>query len=129
MGNNIKNKRGLELVTDAFHVTKQLQKYSFICYILSYQVWWCNVKQFLSYSKNYTCKFMQVNWWHRILFHFHLSFWIWKVWKGKGKINKKWISWERKDLLRLNKTLFTVFKGLSLGEKLQIWWKIAQALM
>ena len=26
---------------------------------------------------------MQVNSWHRKLFHFHLSFWIWKVWKGK----------------------------------------------
>ena len=32
-------------------VTKPVQKNSFIRYILSDQVWWCNVKQFLSYSK------------------------------------------------------------------------------
>ena len=32
----------------------------------------------MSYSKNYICKFMQVSWWHHKLFHFHLSFWIWK---------------------------------------------------
>ena len=31
---------------------KQVQKNFFICYILSDQVSWCNVKQFLSYSKN-----------------------------------------------------------------------------
>ena len=29
---------------------------------------------------------MQVNLWHHKLFHFHLSFWIWKVWKGRKKI-------------------------------------------
>ena len=40
-----------------------------------------NVKQFLSYTKNYICKFMQVNFWHHKLFHCHFSFWIWKVWK------------------------------------------------
>ena len=27
----------------------------------------------------------QVNSWHHKLFHFQLSFWIWKVWKGKKK--------------------------------------------
>ena len=61
----------------------QVQKDSFISYVLSDQVWWCNIKQFLSYSKNYSCKFMQVNLWHHKLFHFHLPFWIWKVWKGR----------------------------------------------
>ena len=53
-----------------------------------------NIKRFLSYSKNYTCKFMQANSGHRKLFHFHLSFRIWKVWKGRRKITKNWISWE-----------------------------------
>ena len=57
----------------------------FLCYILSDKIWWCNVKQFLSYSKNYICKFMQVNSWHHKLFHFHLSFWIRKVWKDNFK--------------------------------------------
>ena len=33
-------------------VMKQVQKNCLISYILSHQVWWCNIKQFLSYSKN-----------------------------------------------------------------------------
>ena len=33
---------------------------SFIYYILSDQVWWCNVKQFLGYSKNYICKYTSI---------------------------------------------------------------------
>ena len=37
---------------------------SFNRYILSDQVWWCNVKLFLTYPKNYICKFMQVISWH-----------------------------------------------------------------
>ena len=88
----------------------------FISYILSDQVWWCNIKRFLSYSKNYTCKFMQANSWHK-LFHFHLSFWIWKVWKGRGKITKAWISRERKELFRWNKSIFHNFW------RAIIWWK------
>ena len=75
---------------------KQVQENSLVRYILSDQVWWCNVKQFLSYSKNYICKFMQVNSWHK-LFHFHLSFWIWKVWKGREKTTKIWVTQERKE--------------------------------
>ena len=74
----IKNKRGLKLATSR----------SSIHYISSGQVWWCNAKQFFSYFKNYICKFMHVNSWHHKLFHFHLSFWIWKVWKGREKITK-----------------------------------------
>ena len=51
--------------------------------MLPHQVWWYSIKWFLSYSKSYICKFMQANSWHHKLFHFHLFFWIWKVWKGK----------------------------------------------
>ena len=47
----------------------------------------CNIKKFLSYSKNYICRFMKANSWHK-LFHFHLSFWFWKVWKGREKLQK-----------------------------------------
>ena len=65
-----------------------------------------NVKWFLSYSKNYVCKFMQANSWHHELFHFHLPFWIWKMWKRREKITKIWISWERKELFRWNKKHF-----------------------
>ena len=103
--------RHTELV--ALQITKQVQKYSLLCYSLSEQVWWCNVKQLLSYSKNCICKFMQVNWWHHKSFHFHLSFWIWKVWKGREKITKIWISREWKELFRWNKKhFFIIFKGL-----------------
>ena len=42
----IKNKRGLELVTVALQVTKQVHKNFFISYTLSDQVWWCNIKWF-----------------------------------------------------------------------------------
>ena len=96
---------------------KQVQKNSFICYILSDQIWWCNVKQFLSYSKNYIFKFMQADSWHHKLFHLQLSFWIWKAWKGREKNTKTWISWEWKELFRRNKKAFFIgFKGLSFGE-------------
>ena len=91
-------------------------------YILSDPVWWFNIKRFLSYSKNYTCKFMEANSWHHKLFHFHLSFWIWKVWKGREKITKIWISREREELFRWNKKhFFAVFEGFSFGEEIKIW--------
>ena len=61
------------------------------------------VKQFWSYSKNYICIFMQVSSWYHKLFHFHLSFWIWKLGKGREKITKNWISREQKELFRRNK--------------------------
>ena len=57
----------------------------------------CNIKRFLSYSKNYTCKFMQASSWHDKLFHFYFFFWIRKVRKGRGKITKVWVSRERKE--------------------------------
>ena len=59
--------------------------------------------------KNYICKFMQANLWHHKLFHFHLLFWIWKVWKGRGKNTKIWISREQQELLRWNKKYFSWF--------------------
>ena len=112
----IKNKRGLEPVTSHSSDYKISSQNFFISCILSDQVWWCNIKRFLSYSKNYTCKFMQANSWHK-LFHFHLFFWIWKVWKGRGKIAKiAKISWERKELFRWNKTFFSFQRAI-------IWWK------
>ena len=84
----IKNKRDLELVT--LQVTKQVWKNDFISYKLSDQIWWYNIKWFLSYSKNCICKFKPANSWHK-LFHFylffHLSFWIWKIWKGNNYKN------------------------------------------
>ena len=55
-----------------------------LMYYIPDQVWRCNIKSFLSYSKNYICYFMQANSWHK-LFYFRLSFWVWKVWKEREK--------------------------------------------
>ena len=116
MGKIIKNKRSLELGPVALQATKQVQKNSFISYVLSDQVWWCNIKWFFSYSKNYICKFMQANSWHHELFHFHLSFRIFKVWKGNEKNTKIWISRELEylKLWHLSKTLENIPVNLQL---------------
>ena len=95
---------------------KQVQKSSFISQILSDQVWWCYIKHFLSYFKNCICKFMQANSWHHKLFHLRLSFCIWKVWKGREKVTKIWISQERKELLKRNNTFHSFWR-------VTIWWK------
>ena len=97
---------------------KQVQKNPFIHYILSDQVWWCNVEQFLSYSKNYICKFLQVSSWHHKLFHFHLTFLIWKVWKGREKTQKfKYLKNEKSFLDEINNIFRSFWKAI-------IWWKI-----
>ena len=114
----IKNKRGPDLVTSHSSSTKQFQKHSFISYILSDQVWWWNMKWFLSYSKNYIYKFMRTNSWHHKLSHFHFSFWFWKLQKQSEKITKIWIFRQQKELFRWNKKhLFIIFEGLSFGGK------------
>ena len=71
----------------------------------------------MSYSKNYICKFMEANLWHHKLLHFHLPFWIWKVWKGREKITKIWISQKRKEFFRWSKKHFYSFW------RPMIWWK------
>ena len=88
MDNIIKNKRGLELLTSHSLGQKTSLKKLFISYVFSDQVWWCIIKWLLSYSKNYICKFMIIISWHHKLFHFHLSFRILKVWKGREKIQQ-----------------------------------------
>ena len=62
----------------------------------------------MSYSKNYICKFMQTNSWHK-LFHFHLSLWIWKVWKGRKKIQNCEYLENEKGFLDKIKTIFHSF--------------------
>ena len=53
----------------------------------------CNIKKFLSYSKNYICRFMKANSWQIIPLSFVLL--ILESVERKGKITKIWISWER----------------------------------
>ena len=58
----IKNKRRLEIVIIVpLQVIKQVQNNFFISYIISDQVWWYNMKWFLSYSKNYAFKCIQAD--------------------------------------------------------------------
>ena len=92
-----------------------------ICYILSDQVWWCNVKRCWSYSKNYISKFMQANSWQHKLFLFICPFESGKCGKEEKKPPKIWISRERKELFRWNKKHFIVFEGLSFGENIKNW--------
>ena len=106
----IKNKRGLELVTCRSSGYETSSKNFFISYILYDQGWWCNTKQFLSYSKYCTCKFMQANSWHRKLFYFHLSLWIWKVWKEE-KLQKFEYLENEKSILDEIKNIFQFLKG------------------
>ena len=85
--------------------------------MLSDQVWWHIIKWFLSYSKNCICKFMQDKSWHK-LFQFHLSFWVWKVWKEREKIQKF-------EHLENEKSFFDEIKYIfhSFWRAI-IWWKI-----
>ena len=113
----IKNKRGLEPVTSCSSGYKTCHKNLFTSFVLSGQVWWCNIKRFSSYSKNYTCKFMQANSWYHKLFHFHLSFRIWKVWKGREKLQKFEYVENKKSFLDEIKNIFHIFW------RAIIWWK------
>ena len=88
---------------------KQVQKNSFISYLLSDQIWWCNIKRFLSYSKTYTGKFMQANSWHHKLFHFHLFFWVWKCGKEEEKSRKFEYLDNEKSFLNEIKNIFHSF--------------------
>ena len=89
-----------------FRSQNKFRKIPLFIIILSDQVWWCNAKQFLSYSKNY-----MKSW----IIPLPFVFWIQKVWKGREKITKNWISREKKELFRWNKKHFSVFTI--------IWWK------
>ena len=94
---------------------KKVHKNLFNSYILSDQVWCRNIKLFLSYSKNYTGKFMQASSWHHKLFHFHLFIWIWKVWKGRGKITKEYLKNEKSFLDEIKNIFHSFWRVI-------IWW-------
>ena len=103
------NKRGLELVTSCFlGYESSLENFLYLLHII-WKVWWSNIKQLLSYFKNYICKFMHANSWHHKLFHFHLSFCIWKVWKGGEKIQKFEYLVNEKSFLDETKNTFHSF--------------------
>ena len=108
----IKNERGLELVTSHSLGYETSSKIFLIRYILSDQVWCCNVKQFLIYSKNYICKFMQASRWEHKLLHFHCHFESGNCGK-EGENYKK----NKKSFLNEIKNIFHIFYMAI------IWWK------
>ena len=114
MNKVIKNKRGQKVVTSRFS-GYETRSQKFLYYVFSDQVWWCNMKRFFSYSKNYTCKPI-----HDIINYstFICPFASGKWRNEQEKLRKIWISRERENLFRWNKKHFSQFlKGYDLVKK------------
>ena len=62
---------------------------------------------------------MQANSWHHKLFHFHLSFCIWKVWKGREKLQNFEYLENEKSFFDEIKNIFQFWQGYHLVEKQQ----------
>ena len=60
---------------------------------------------------------MQDNSWHHKLFHFHLSFWIWKLWEEREKLQKFEYLKNKKSFLDEIKIVFQFLKGFYLVKK------------
>ena len=114
----IKIKKGLELVTScSLGYKTSTEKFLYLLCIMwqSLMMYYEAVFELLQklHLEIYGSQFMT----HK-LFHFHLSFWIWKLWKRREKMTKHGISRERKELFRWKKkALKGMFEGLSFGEK------------
>ena len=62
---------------------------------------------------------MQANSWHHKLSHFHLSFWTWKVLRGRKKLQKFEYLENETRFFDETKNIFIVLEGLSFGEKIK----------
>ena len=110
-------KKGLGASDQSLFMLRNKFRIPLLVIYLSDQVWWCNMKQLLSYFKNYFCKFMQANSWHHKLLHFHLSFCIWNAWKGREKIqNLEYLENEKSFLHEIKHTFHSFSRDI-------IWWK------
>ena len=107
-------------MTSRYSGYEQVQKNSLISYVLSDQVWWCNIQWFLSSSKNYTCKFMQAHLWHYKYSTSICPFESRKCGMEGKKLQSLNISRTKKAFLKKQKTFFIVFEGLSFDEKIKI---------
>ena len=68
---------------------------------------------------------MQVNSWQHKLFYFHLTFWIWKEWKGREKTQKFKYFENEKSFLNEIKIIFHSFVRAIIWLKNKIWYEIA----
>ena len=60
---------------------------------------------------------MQASSRHHKLFHFHLSFCIWKVWKGKKLQKFEYLENKKRSFDEIKNTFHSFFKGYHLVEK------------
>ena len=117
MNKVIKNKRDLELVSSGSPGCERNSENSFISYILSDQVWWCNIKWLLSYFKNCICKFMQANSWPYKLFHSICPF-------VSGKCGKDGKKLQKFEYLKNKTSFFDEIKNTFCSfRRAIIWWK------
>ena len=108
-------KKDLELMTSHSSGYKTSSEKCLYDWCITWQVWWRNVKLFFSYSKNYIYRFKQAT--HDKLLHFHLSLWIWKVWKGREKLQKfEYLQKERSILDEIKSIFCSIWRSI-------IWWK------
>ena len=96
---------------NVFHlILYQLSKFQCHTFFLSRDIKWNVLSSYLD------------SWWRHELLRFilvqALRQWLTGRERGEDENTKMWISWERKELFRWNKTTsFIVFEGLSFGEK------------
>ena len=102
-----------------YETTGSLKKGSLITDELPDEVWWCIIKLFLIYSKNYIYYFEQPNSWHKYS-TFICPFEFGKCEKEEKKLQKlEYISWEWKELFRWNKSLPFGVKIKNNGDNLE----------
>ena len=97
---------------------KQARKNSFISYVLSGQLWWCNIKRILKIKSANLCKTI-----YEVINYF-TSICPFESGRG-GEERKKLQKFEylesEKSFLAEIKIIFHIFEGLSFDEKIKIW--------
>ena len=96
---------------------RQVQKNSFLSYILSDQVLCCNIKRLLGYFKNCICKFMQASSWHTNYSTSICPF-------VSGKSRKKWKQLLKFKYVENEKSFFDETKStFHIFGRAISWWK------
>ena len=104
-----------------FRLRNKFKKITLLVMIVWPSLMMCNIKRFLSYSKNYICKFIQANSWHK-LFYFHLSFWMWK---GREKLQKfEYLENEKSFFDKIKRIIYSFWRAI-IWERVKIEKKIA----